>query len=152
MPERPELGFLLNRLLHAVIDGELPILQRHGLNMWDYVVLTALGDGAAPTQAELSAATGRDKTRLIGNLDRLAEAGLIRREPDPQDRRNRIVALTGKGSTVLRKCRREIAQLEGELLSGLTASDRRVFERSLVRLEASLPESRRSLPTSRRSG
>lgn len=134
MPERPELGQLLTRLTRTVIDRELPILQRHGLSMWEYVILSALRRAAAPTQAELSATTGRDKTRLIGNLDRLHEAGLIRRDPDPQDRRNRVVTLTTAGTQTHRSCHREITAMERDLLAALPASDRRAFEGALVTL------------------
>lgn len=134
MPERPELGHLLTRLTRTVIDRELPILQRHGLSMWEYVILSALRQGAAPTQAELSQTTGRDKTRLIGNLDRLHDAGLIRRSPDPQDRRNRVVALTPAGADAQHACHQEITAMEREVLDALRTRDRQVFERALVTL------------------
>ncbi len=132
--DRPELGFLLSRLLREVVAREKPILDAAGLEMWDYAVLTALADSDAPTQAQLAAATGRDKTRLIGNLDRLEAEGLVRREPDPADRRNRIVSLTPAGSDVLRRCREAIGTMESELLADLDPIDRAGFERALTAL------------------
>ncbi|MFI5625286.1 MarR family winged helix-turn-helix transcriptional regulator [Nocardioides sp. NPDC051685] len=132
--DRPELGFLLSRLLREVMAREKPILDAAGLEMWDYAVLTALAESDAPTQAQLAAATGRDKTRLIGNLDRLEAEGLVRREPDPVDRRNRIVSLTPAGSRVLRRCREAIGAMETELLADLEPTDRAGFERALAAL------------------
>ncbi|OIJ28811.1 MarR family winged helix-turn-helix transcriptional regulator [Nocardioides luteus] len=132
--DRPELGFLLSRLLREVMAREKPILDAAGLEMWDYAVLTALAESDAPTQAQLAATTGRDKTRLIGNLDRLEAEGLVRRAPDPADRRNRIVSLTPAGSDVLRRCRDAIGAMETELLADLDATDRTGFERALTAL------------------
>ncbi|MEI7057211.1 MarR family transcriptional regulator [Nocardioides sp. CCNWLW239] len=132
--DRPELGFLLSRLTREVMAREKPILDAAGLEMWDYAVLTALAESAVPTQAQLAVATGRDKTRLIGNLDRLEAAGMVAREPDPADRRNRIVSLTDTGSQVLQSCRAAIAAMEAELLEDLDPADRTAFERALTML------------------
>ena len=132
--DRPELGALLSRLLREVTRREQPLLDRAGLPMWDYVILSALSDGDASTQAGLSAATGRDKTRLIDNLDRLEQRGLVTRTPDPADRRNRIVSLTADGRQVLRQCRAAIGAMEEELLSGLPPAERAAIERALVKL------------------
>ncbi|WP_369371334.1 MarR family winged helix-turn-helix transcriptional regulator [Promicromonospora sp. Populi] len=138
--ERPELGYLLNRLLRVAIAREEPILERAGLRMWDYAVLSALTENDAPTQAQLAADAGRDKTRLIGNLDRLEELGLVSRVPDPADRRNRVVSLTGEGRRVLKRCKAEIREMERDLLHGIPAGDRAAFERSLTALVESLDD------------
>jgi DNA-binding MarR family transcriptional regulator len=132
--ERPELGYLLTRLVRVVIAREEPIFERAGLRMWDYVVLSALAGNDAPTQAQLAAQAGRDKTRLIGNLDRLEELGLVNRAPDPADRRNRVVSLTAEGRRVHGRCRAAIREMEDDLLSGLPAGDRAAFERAVTSL------------------
>ena len=132
--ERPELGFLLNRLLREVIEREQPILQKRELDMWDYVVLAALGTGPSPTQNELAGLTGRDKTRLIRNLDRLEERGLLSRTPDPSDRRNRIVTLTAEGRSLLVSCRADIRAMEEDLLADVESRDRTGFESTLQAL------------------
>lgn len=140
--ERPELGYLLSRLIRVAIAREEPILERAGLRMWDYAVLSALDGKDAPTQAQLAAEAGRDKTRLIGNLDRLSELGLVNREPDPADRRNRVVSLTAEGRRVLDRCRAEIREMERDLLRDIPAADRAAFERTLTRLVESLDDTR----------
>nr|WP_221209158.1 MarR family transcriptional regulator [Nocardioides albus] len=120
--------------MREVMAREKPILDAAGLEMWDYAVLTALAESDAPTQAQLAASTGRDKTRLIGNLDRLEARGMVAREPDPADRRNRIVSLTSVGAKVLRGCRDAIEAMEAELLADLDPADRAAFERALTAL------------------
>lgn len=45
---------------------------------------------------ELSRLTGLANTTLTSMLDRMEESGLLRRLPDPQDRRKNLIALTQK--------------------------------------------------------
>ena len=132
--ERPDLGTLTGRLMREIIRRETPILANADLTMWDYVVLSCLGDGEAATQRDLAAASGRDKTRLVGNLDRLEERGLLTRTPDPEDRRNRVVALTAAGRRLLTRCRTEIRAMEDDLLAAVPTADRSAFERTLIAL------------------
>ena len=83
---------------------------------------------------DLAAASGRDKTRLIPILDRLEARGLLRRTPDPADRRNRIVALTAAGRELVASCRAGIREVEAELLAGLDPDERTTFVAVLDRL------------------
>ncbi len=132
--DRPDLGVLLHRLTSALAQRELPLLRAHQIEMWDYVVLGGLEQGPAPTQAQLAISVARDKTRLIQTLDRLEALALLHREPDPADRRNRIVTLTAAGRSVLATCRRDIRAMESDLLATLTTSEGAAFIRSLSAL------------------
>jgi DNA-binding MarR family transcriptional regulator len=131
---RDDLGALLHRLVRRVLEAETPLLAAHDVGMWDYAVLSALEAGPAQTQARLAAAIGRDKTRLIGSLDGLERRGLVVREPDPADRRNRVVALTGEGRALLARCRADVRAMEDDLLGDVPAGDRAVFLRTLLRI------------------
>ena len=91
---------MLHPLVRALVAAELPVLARHGIYMWGYVVLNALDGSPARTQAALAQAIGADKTRIIATLDALQRAGLITREPDPADRRGRLLAITAAGRQV----------------------------------------------------
>ena len=132
--DRPDLGALAARLLREIVRRETPILETAGLEMWDYAVLSSLLGGDAATQRELALATGRDKTRLIGNLDRLETRGLVTRTPDPGDRRNRVVSLTDAGRRLATSCRAEIRAMEDDLLRDVRPADRAAFERVLAHL------------------
>jgi DNA-binding MarR family transcriptional regulator len=134
--DRPDLGAMTARLLREIIRRETPILAEAGLEMWDYVILSALLGGDAATQQALATTTGRDKTRLIRNLDGLEDRGLVTRTADPADRRNRIVSLTPAGRRLVGSCRERIRAMEEELLADLTAAERAGLERALVRLTA----------------
>lgn len=132
--DRPDLGALAHRLARVIAAAEAPILAAHGLAMWDYVVLTGLDSGPAPTQAQLAATTGRDQTRLIPILERLESRGLLARTPDAEDRRRRVVTLEPPGRAVLGECRSAIRELEERLLEDLDPADREPFVRALRHL------------------
>lgn len=125
--QRHDLGASFARLTRALIEAETPILRAHDVEMWDYAVLSALEDAAAPTQSELASAVHRDKTRLIPILDRLESRGLLSRTPDPADRRNRVVALTDEGRALVSSCRAEIRAMEKAFLSTVPAAKRQAF-------------------------
>jgi DNA-binding MarR family transcriptional regulator len=132
--DRPDLGAMVMRLGRALLVAERPVLAAHEVSMWGYAVLSALADEPMRTQAALARAIGADKTRIIGTLDELQERALIEREPDPEDRRVRLLRLTPAGRQLYASVRAEIRAAEDRLLSGLTLADKRVFLRVLQRL------------------
>jgi DNA-binding MarR family transcriptional regulator len=136
--ERRDLAAMLQPLARALIEAELPVLARHGITMWGYVVLNALQDAPQSTQAALAEKIGADKTRIIVTLNDLQAAGLIAREPDPADRRARLLSITPAGNRVRRGVLGEIQRNEERVLAGLPPADRRGFLRALDRL-SSLP-------------
>lgn len=123
-------------LSQFLLDMEAPILRSHGVTMWAYVVLSRLGNEPLRGQAVLAQAIGADKTRIIDVLDDLQDRGLIRREPDPSDRRARLLALTPAGRRLRDRVRRDIRREEERVLSSLPADERAVFLRALHRLSA----------------
>jgi DNA-binding MarR family transcriptional regulator len=133
--DRPDLGAMVMRLGRALIEMERPILAAHEISMWAYIVLTALRDEPMRTQAALAKAIGADKTRIIGVLDDLQERGLIEREPDPADRRVRLLAMTAAGRRLHAAVQAEIRAAEKVLMSQVTAADRTAFLRTLRALD-----------------
>ena len=136
---RPDLAAMIVPLGRALTAAELPILRRHGLTMWGYVVLLALRGEPVRTQAALAEAIGADKTRIIGVLDELQRGGLIRREPDPADRRAHLLAITTSGKARRAAAQADIQRQEDRLLARLPAADRDGFLRALRTLAAFPP-------------
>jgi DNA-binding MarR family transcriptional regulator len=60
-------------------------------------------------------------------LDDLEAAGLIRRQPDPADRRIRQVVATAKGSKLLVKLDERLREAEAHLLAPLDDKARKAF-------------------------
>lgn len=134
MEDRPDLAAMIVPLGRSLLAIEGPILDAHGISMWAYIVLSRLSARPLRGQAVLAEAIGADKTRLIDVLDDLQDRGLIRREPDPADRRARLLALTPAGRRLRDQVRRAIRREEERLLAALPATERAAFLRALQRL------------------
>jgi DNA-binding MarR family transcriptional regulator len=134
--DRPDLAAMVARLSRRLIAMEQPILAAQGVSMWGYVVLAALDQTPSRTQAALARTIGADKTRIIGVLDDLQERDLIRREPDPADRRVHLLGLTPAGRRLQAKVRQAIRREEERFLAQLAIPDREVFVRTLQALDA----------------
>jgi DNA-binding MarR family transcriptional regulator len=128
--ERRDLAAMLAPLARDLMAAEHPVLARHGLTMWGYIVLGALEDEPRSSQAALAEGIGADKTRIIATLDALQAAGLITREPDPADRRARILSITPAGRRARKGARDEIQRNEERLLGRLSETDRQAFLRA----------------------
>lgn len=122
----------------ALMAAERPVLESHGLTMWAYSVLLALGRGPARGQGVLAEEIGADKTRIIAVLDDLQARGLIERYPDPADRRARLLAVTDTGRTLAQATQADIHAAEEVLLGRLDEADRRGFLNAL-RILAAVP-------------
>jgi DNA-binding MarR family transcriptional regulator len=131
-----DLGALLARATRRLLDAERPLLAARDLSMWDYVVLSRLAAAPAETQLSLAQAIGYDKSRLIGLLDELEGAGLLTREPDPKDRRAKVISLTAAGRTRQERARRDIRAMERRLLAGVDPADVDLLRKLLASLSA----------------
>ncbi len=131
---RADLAAMVVPLGRRLIDAEGPVLERHGLTMWAYVVLSALADAVAPTQAALAEAIGADKTRIIPVLDDLQARGLIERRADPDDRRARLLSLTPSGRRLRATVQVQIQRGEERWLGRLSAEERATFLAVLAKL------------------
>lgn len=131
-PTGDDLGAVLGRLLDVITEREAPILEAHGITMWEYVILRPLADEPGMSQKALARRSRRDATRLSGHLDELAERGLITRAVDESDRRRRALYLTERGHEVVRATRHDIRTMEDELLEGLSTDEQTALRRALA--------------------
>lgn len=134
---RRDLAAMLGPLMRSLIAIELPVLEAHGIAMWAYSVLTALSESPVRTQAALADEIGADKTRIIKILDELQERGLITREPDPGDRRVRLLSVTAKGRRLQQAVQADIHREEDRLLGTLPDGERQRFLQTIHALSTS---------------
>lgn len=78
-------------------------LQRHGLTLPQFEVLSTLAVASCTNQQELAQRLQVTKGNLVGLIDRLTERGWVERVPDPEDRRVNKVRITAEGKTLLEK-------------------------------------------------
>jgi MarR family transcriptional regulator, organic hydroperoxide resistance regulator len=108
--------------------------ERLGLQLRDYIVLSALAMTPNLTQGELGRALGLDKTTLMSQLDRLERMGLVVRRSDPRDRRARIPEITAAGNVLRAKVACACAGVEAAVLHEFSQDQVRVFRRMLFEI------------------
>jgi MarR family transcriptional regulator for hemolysin len=79
---------------------------------------------------------------LCRMVDRLEEAGLVERRPDPNDRRARRLHLTDKSRQKLARLRERLEGLVDEILAGLSEAEREEFRRLLTVVRSNLAAQR----------
>jgi MarR family transcriptional regulator, temperature-dependent positive regulator of motility len=135
----PQISACTFHLLHRATQAADALFASqqmpHGLTPRKYAVLKAVSEAdAPPSQTDLVAATGVDRSTLADIVRRLDEGGLLRRVRTAQDARAYSVSLTERGMAVLEACARPAARVDRELLSGLTQEHREAFLAALQRL------------------
>src|ERR687891_2937737 len=118
-------GQLLFRLWRVSHTRTAEALESLGLTTAHFALLNALGTHKGAIQQELGAAMGIDPSTMVSLIDQLETAGLAKRRPRPTDRRAREVVITPKGRRLLERSRQMASQVEDEVLSGLSAAERR---------------------------
>lgn len=109
-------------------------LAAQGMKMWHHVVLSAVRDLAPVAQADLGRSVQLDPKDLVGVLNDLQSAGLVVREPDPDDRRKNAVSLTEEGARLLKRCEKAAREANDELLAPLSPAERDRFMDLLIRI------------------
>ena len=142
--ERPDLDVaplhILSRVSRLARHLDLArgsAFAEHGLEVWEFDVLSALRRAGAPYElspGQLVAQTLVTSGTMTNRVDRLAARGLVGRGPDPSDRRGVKVTLTTAGRTVVDAAMADLLDRERTLLSQLPPSEQDHLAEFLRRL------------------
>ena len=135
--QRPDLDVAPLQVLSRVsrLARHLDIARRgafaaHGLESWEFDVLSALRRSGPPfqlTPGALLRATLVTSGTMTNRIDRLAAASLVSREPDPRDRRGVLVTLSERGKEVVDAAFTDLLDREQALLGSLGAGQRKIL-------------------------
>ena len=119
----PELlGYRLRLAQQAVFRDFAGSVQ--GLSPGRVGLLVYIDANPGVTQSRLAEAAERDRSTMVGVLDRLEARGLIERRRG-EDRRTNGLWLTRAGRTLLARALRGIAKHEKRIAARLSAAERR---------------------------
>lgn len=116
-------------LSHEVVQLDVPRGQMKTL----FILWTA---GKPQTMGRLAEALGVSLGSVTGLVDGLVQRGLVRREEDPADRRQKLARLTPTAVARLRRMERERSLIAGRLLRRMQLDDLRALRQGLVALAA----------------
>jgi DNA-binding MarR family transcriptional regulator len=146
--ERPDLdpspiGIVgrISRLARELEAQLEPVYREHGLEQGWHDVLATLRRTGPPFKlrpTDLTAALMLTSSGTTKRLDRLEQAGLIARAPDPADRRGTLISLTDAGRERIDAVTGAHLANEARLLSRLTAQERHELAALLRKLRVGL--------------
>ncbi|MGH3354935.1 MAG: MarR family winged helix-turn-helix transcriptional regulator [Nocardioidaceae bacterium] len=144
--ERPDLDVTpmevlsrVTRLARHLDRARRQAFAQHQLESWEFDVLAALRRAGEPYElspGRLLRETLVTSGTMTNRVDRLTARDLVRRAPDPTDRRGVLVQLTDTGRARVDDALSSLLANERALLTGLGAADRKrlaALLRSLVR-------------------
>lgn len=105
----------------------ISVLDPFGLSIADFDVLNTLrrvGDQHGSKPSDLARSSLITTGAMTSRLDRLEDAGLIRRTPDPTDRRGVLVRLTPRGRKVAKQALADLIDANQTFLNPLTQEQR----------------------------
>lgn len=130
---------LVRHIAGNVQDSGNTALRRHGINHTDYNVLTMLygSEDGTSTPSRLARAAGEKVANMTRVCDVLCEKKLVRRTPNPQDRRSVTLRLAPRGETLTEQLLGEMVDLLNASVRDLDARERATLERLLKKMLAS---------------
>ncbi len=114
---------------------------QHQLEGWEFDVLSALRRAGRPYQlspGQLVTETLVTSGTMTNRVDRLEQRGLVRRGPDPGDRRGVKVRLTRAGREAVDAALSDLLDHERDLLAGLSNAEQEALATMLRRLNVPL--------------
>jgi len=135
--ERPDLDVKplhvlsrVSRLARHLDRARRTAFADHGLEPWEFDVLAALRRQGPPYELSPGAllrTTLVTSGTMTNRVDRLEEAGLVRRRPDPEDKRGVLVTLTPAGQTRVDAALDDLLESEQALLASLPEDSRQTL-------------------------
>lgn len=132
--ERPDLDVaplaVLSRISRLARHLDLArgrAFSAHGLEQWEFDVLSALRRGGEPYELSPGALVTQTLVTsgtMTNRIDRLEARGLVVRRPAPADRRGVLVRLTEPGRTAVDAALADLLDVERALLADLPARER----------------------------
>lgn len=132
--ERPDLDVSPTETLQRITRLSLlqgvsfaRVFAPYGVSFGEYLVLAALRRAGPPyrmSPTQLFNSVILSSGAMTNRLDRLEAMGLVERQPDPTDRRGRLVALTNRGRELVDAAVVDHLANEQRLLESLDAGER----------------------------
>ena len=117
-------------------------LERISITPVQYTVLRNLSEeeGKVLSQQNLADSLSSNKNNLADLLNRMEERKLVRRHDNPQDHRNKKVAITKRGRDEFARAREHALNLQAEVLALFSSEERSALLSCFSRCNGKLDE------------
>ncbi|MDQ0746141.1 DNA-binding MarR family transcriptional regulator [Streptomyces africanus] len=122
--------------VHRMLAGQL--LRRVGLHPGQELVMMQLWDRGPQRQTDLVRLLGSDAATMTRTIQRLENAGFVRRRPSTSDKRATIVEPTAASNALRQEVEHAWLDLEASVVNDLTPKEQAEALEALSRIEAGL--------------
>jgi DNA-binding MarR family transcriptional regulator len=136
--DRPDVPEALRRLLARTHDVEEALARRLHLGDTDVVALQHLVDHPDAGPADLARLLHIRTASATALVDRLQDAGHVRRAPHPTDGRRVVLALTGSARAEVRAVLAPLIDGIADVVAGFGEDERQAIARFLVEATGAL--------------
>ena len=135
-PAQPRYGIvrLINRVRVELIDAMDRELARFDISAPQLIVLASVANREADSASSLCRNISYDPGAMTRMIDRLEQKGLIRRVPNPEDRRATNLELTTAGKLLFPQLLEAKETVQKQFLRGFSADDVATLEGLLNRM------------------
>jgi len=128
------INFLLTKAHQNVLNYFRARLHKFDVTPVQYAILSCLWIKNERTATQIAQKLSLDGSTITGILDRMANKDLIKREPDPNDRRAIRVVLTEKGIQLREPIEKTIKLTNQSVLDILSKEEQEQFVNYLERI------------------
>jgi DNA-binding MarR family transcriptional regulator len=128
----PTLLYLVGRIDRVVRRSISSVLKERGLSVNQYTTLSVLARRSGLSNAQLARRALVSPQSMNEVLLTLEERELVQRRAHPDHGRILQARLTPKGRALLARCDAEVQDVEAQMVSGLSADDRRALRKTLL--------------------
>ncbi|MGF1659206.1 MAG: MarR family winged helix-turn-helix transcriptional regulator [Rubrimonas sp.] len=125
-----QVGYVLRRA-HQRHTALFAARMEGGLTPTQFAALSRLAEVGPCSQNHLGRLTAMDVATIKGVVDRLRARGLVASEPDAEDRRRSVIALTEEGRALIGPAQAAGREITEATLAPLTARERATLLRLL---------------------
>lgn len=129
-----DIAFLLARANAQSLARVNGTLQPFDLTVRSFAVLSLATEQARLSQRDLAEFLRLDPSQIVSLVDGLEKAGLVRREPDPSDRRAKLIVATAAGHALHTRARAATTAAEAEASAAFTPAELAQFVAALRRV------------------
>jgi DNA-binding MarR family transcriptional regulator len=130
------VGFLISQLGFFSSKRFMEALAPVGIDPREFMLLRFVAASEGRSQQALAERIAIPPSRMVALVDRLEEAGLLERRPDPEDRRVRGLHLTRKGRGALERAGKIAIDYETQLCAGINREERELLIDLLQKLQS----------------
>lgn len=134
------VSFWINQTSRTILRLHEARLRPLGLSMGQMPVLVALEERGPLPQKELATLARVEQPTMAELLGRMERDGLVRREPNPEDKRGSLTSLTRAGRARLTEAKAALIENERRATVGLAKKEMAALRELLQRVHGNLTD------------